>query len=159
MKRKGVAKSKASKEEYPAFEKDKDIGEPIWREDWKIVVKPPKGGWRKDWSLVGQRRGKCVVWIPRNPYSDSRLIDRDFGLIAILWMNRIFGDPASGVDTTEESIYEYDKKHTKRIVLIERAYLAGKIQVDAHEMSNRLILYINSYSVSKTNSTQRKERK
>jgi hypothetical protein len=99
--------------------------------------------WGNGLSLVEEKKDKCLIVFPMCPYGTW---DEDLGLIAILLKYGIYGSyvkPSDSNKYPEEIVFEYAKKHSKKIKSIEKAYFKHKISIDAKDMSMLLMLIIN----------------
>ncbi len=112
--------------------------------------------WEEGDSLVEELRDKCVVNITRiyiTRTTESSL-DKTLGLIAIIMLHDILCEGASikskiitfkGASRKSEMFtFKFAKKHIEKIKKIEKAYMSGKIQVDAKQMSMAFASVIDS---------------
>lgn len=129
-KRKPATKRKASKKKTPA-PKGKRL-----KKDLPMVDE-----WGNDISLVELRGGKCLVVFPTHMGAQG-YFDGDFGLIAVLDLKGIRYESINQKDPYE-LVVVYPKKDLRKIQRIERAYFSHKIKVEAKEMSEQTMFFIN----------------
>ena len=120
--------------------KIKDLAEIIKTKGNKIKASS-KNVQEMNYSLVENRKGKCVVCFPTFPYAEG-CIPNDIGFISILEINDIHVGHLN-IKNPEEVVFEFDKKYTSRIKSLEKAYFAEKIKVDASVMSDITIFFVN----------------
>ncbi len=105
----------------------------------------------KDYSYVVEENGKCLLAFPMWPYSKDSF-DVKIGRIAVLLNEEIFSSDVyirkskwvyENDSNPQELVYEFDKKYTKKIKDIEKAYILGKIKIEAGLMSELMVFLIN----------------
>lgn len=122
----------------------------------KTSLDRKKEKWSAENSFIKEENDKCLVVFPilDDPKDD---IKGDLVFIAVLLLKKIFSiniytrksvtdvksDPSS-----QELVYEFDKRYTKRIKEIEQAYYFGEIQISAATLS-QLITYQFNFPNSK----------
>ena len=94
-----------------------------------------KKKWREECSFVEEESGKCLIIFESPEKLKKENLYRDVGLIAILMFEKIMYDSVykrksksvSGKGVwVNEIVYEYDKKHIKKIKEIEIEYFFGE---------------------------------
>ena len=104
----------------------------------------PKGidEWYEENSLVKEGKNSCTINVFRWAISQKdTCFDDQLGLVAFLLLH----DIQCKLDSKKDGVFVfiYDKKYTKKIKNIEKAYFSGKIQVDAKQMSKAVLILVN----------------
>jgi hypothetical protein len=120
-------------------------------------------------SLVEEEKGKCLIFFPLIPLSQKEdfcdgflgYLQEPLGLVAILVghkidFNILYIRPSKKCicsncfDCDKELVFEYDKKHTKEIKKIEKAYFGRKIRIEAVKMTQLLLNIVNMITIKRT---------
>ena len=107
--------------------------------------------WNEDYSLVVTEKGKCLITFPIWPYA-AESVDLSIGLIAILLdrgirFNEAYIRPSDcryeEDPNPKELVFEFDRRHAKRIRAIEKEYLTQDVMIEAKVMSEFIVFILN----------------